>query len=82
VTVRRQPGLQHLIVKGRLVDAAKSPATHRKLNKPIVGMATPDDGGYWSVASDGGIFNYGDARFFGSGDGTPLNEPIVGMAST
>ena len=34
------------------------------LNKPIVGMAaTPDgDGGYWLVASDGGIFTYGDGR--------------------
>ena len=37
------------------------------LNQPIVGMAaTPDGGGYWLVASDGGIFSYGDARFFGS----------------
>ena len=33
-----------------------------QLNKPIVGMAaTPDAGGYWLVASDGGIFSYGDA---------------------
>ncbi len=32
------------------------------LNKPIVGMAaTPDGHGYWLVASDGGIFTYGDA---------------------
>jgi hypothetical protein len=30
-----------------------------KLNKPIVGMAaTADGGGYWLVASDGGIFAY------------------------
>jgi hypothetical protein len=37
------------------------------LNKPIVGMAaTPDGMGYWLVASDGGIFAYGDAGFFGS----------------
>ena len=37
------------------------------LNKPIVGMAaTPDGGGYWLVASDGGIFSYGDAQFYGS----------------
>ena len=28
--------------------------------------ATPDGGGYWIVASDGGIFNYGDANFSGS----------------
>ena len=28
------------------------------LNKPIVGMAaTPDGGGYWLVASDGGVFS-------------------------
>ena len=32
------------------------------LNQPIVGMAaTPDGGGYWLVASDGGIFTFGDA---------------------
>ena len=34
------------------------------------------------MASDGGIFNYGDAGFFGSQGGKPLNQPIVGIAST
>ena len=34
------------------------------------------------VASDGGIFNYGDAGFYGSMGGKPLNAPIVGMAAT
>ena len=38
--------------------------------------------GYWEVASDGGIFNYGDAAFQGSMGGQPLNKPIVGMAAT
>ena len=42
--------------------------------------ATPDGHGYWLVASDGGIFSYGDAAFFGSTGGTHLNQPIVGMA--
>ena len=42
--------------------------------------ATPDGQGYWLVASDGGIFNYGDAAFYGSTGGTPINKPIVGMA--
>jgi N-acetylmuramoyl-L-alanine amidase len=52
-------------------------------NAPIVGMAaTPDGGGYWLVASDGGIFTFGDAGFFGSEGGTALNAPIVGMATT
>jgi Concanavalin A-like lectin/glucanases superfamily/Bacterial Ig domain/Cadherin-like domain/Putative Ig domain/Calcineurin-like phosphoesterase len=38
--------------------------------------------GYWLVASDGGIFTFGDAGFFGSTGGQPLDEPIVGMAPT
>jgi hypothetical protein len=28
--------------------------------------ATPSGDGYWLVASDGGIFSFGDAGFFGS----------------
>ncbi len=39
--------------------------------------------GYWSVASDGGIFTYGpSAPFYGSMGGQHLNAPIVGMAAT
>ena len=37
------------------------------LNAPIVGMVPSiDDGGYFMVASDGGVFAFGDARFAGS----------------
>ncbi len=51
------------------------------LNKPIVGMAsTPDGKGYWLVASDGGIFAFGTAGFYGSTGAAVLNKPIVGMA--
>src|SRR5581483_7644296 len=32
--------------------------------------------------SDGGIFSFGDAQFFGSTGALHLNKPIVGMAST
>ena len=54
-----------------------------QLAKPIVGMAaTPDGKGYWLVASDGGIFTYGDAQFYGSTGDIRLNQPIVGMAAT
>ena len=46
-----------------------------------MGIAASADGkGYWMVASDGGIFNYGDAAFYGSAGATPLNKPIVGIA--
>ena len=53
------------------------------LNKPIVAMAaTPDGKGYWNVASDGGMFSFGDASFHGSMGGRPLAKPVVGMAAT
>jgi hypothetical protein len=49
----------------------------------VVGMAaTPDGRGYWLVASDGGIFAFGDAGFYGSMGGAALSRPVVGMAAT
>ena len=42
--------------------------------------ATPDGGGYWLIARDGGVFNYGDAGFFGSMGGQPLAGPVVAGA--
>ncbi len=39
-------------------------------------------GGYWMVASDGGIFAFHDASFFGSMGGQHLNQPMVGIAPT
>jgi len=38
--------------------------------------------GYREVASDGGVFAFGDAQFEGSMGGKPLNQPVVGIAST
>jgi len=38
--------------------------------------------GYRFVASDGGIFDYGDAGFWGSTGSIRLNAPVVGMAVT
>ena len=38
--------------------------------------------GYRFVASDGGVFDFGSAGFYGSTGGLTLNRPIVGMAST
>ena len=43
--------------------------------------ATPTGNGYWFVASDGGIFSFGDAVFHGSTGAIALNQPIVGMAA-
>jgi hypothetical protein len=50
--------------------------THHQL------AGTPDMTGYWLVASDGGIFTFGDAGYYGSTGGISLNKPIVGMAPT
>ena len=50
---------------------------------PIVGIeSTPTGAGYWLVASDGGVYNYGDARFYGSMGGHSLAAPIVDIART
>ncbi|HWF16154.1 MAG TPA: choice-of-anchor Q domain-containing protein [Acidimicrobiales bacterium] len=38
--------------------------------------------GYWMTASDGGIFSFGNAQFYGSMGGKPLNKPVVGMGAT
>ena len=50
------------------------------LAQPIVGMAvSPDGNGYWMVASDGGIFTFGAAGFYGSLGGHIIMWPILGM---
>jgi len=38
--------------------------------------------GYWMGASDGGVFSFGGAQYYGSMGGHPLNQPIVSMADT
>ncbi|WP_298344860.1 G1 family glutamic endopeptidase [Ferrimicrobium sp.] len=64
----------------------------KPLNAPIVGIAAdPSGGGYWLVASDGGVFNFGNAPFLGSTytygvtgllGAKPLNAPITAIVST
>jgi hypothetical protein len=43
--------------------------------------STPDGRGYWLVASDGGVFSFGDADYQGSTGSMRLNAPIIGMAA-
>jgi hypothetical protein len=42
----------------------------------------PSSAGYWLVASDGGIFSFGTAKFHGSTGAIRLVQPIVDMAVT
>jgi hypothetical protein len=49
---------------------------------PVTPPPLTANGGYWLVASDGGIFNFGNAGFFGSTGAQTLNKPVVGMDVT
>ncbi|HYH49499.1 MAG TPA: cadherin-like domain-containing protein [Acidimicrobiia bacterium] len=44
--------------------------------------AAAQTSGYWLVGTDGGIFSFGKAAFYGSTGAVKLNQPIVGMAAT
>src|SRR3984957_12261584 len=68
------------VVNGGSVSSYVATGTTDLTNRK--GMATtPDGGGYWIVASDGGVFSFGDAQFYGSMGGQHLNAPVVGMAA-
>jgi len=49
---------------------------------PASPPAAPPNSSYWMVASDGGIFTFGNAGFHGSAGSLPLNKPVVAMAPT
>ena len=38
--------------------------------------------GYWLVGSDGGIFTFGSAQFYGSTGSIKLQRPVVGISPT
>jgi len=48
----------------------------------VSSASTPSGNGYWLAGSDGGVFAYGDAQFFGSMGGHPLNKPVVDIVAT
>ena len=72
--------------------AASSPsATPASPARPATSTSTgrwsgwpppPTGAGYWLVASDGGIFTFGDATFSGSTGSLSLVKPVVGMTAT
>jgi hypothetical protein len=49
---------------------------------PPAGAVSQSTPAYWLAASDGGIFSFGGAPYYGSTGGTVLNKPVVGMAAT
>jgi hypothetical protein len=78
-------GTVAVTVKGPGGTSVLSPAdqfTYIGTNPPPPPLPPVSAAGYWLVASDGGIFAFGDASFFGSTGAQILNRPIVGMAPT
>jgi hypothetical protein len=83
---------QALVPASPAIDAGSNvncPATdQRGISRPqgpacdIGAYEVAVQNGYWLVASDGGIFAFGKAGFFGSTGSLHLNKPIVGMAAT
>ena len=69
-----------------MVPAGASPSRQAVLTaasvKPHALSQPITTSGYWEVASDGGIFAFGDAPFYGSTGSLRLNRPIVGMTAT
>ncbi|MDQ3945343.1 MAG: hypothetical protein M3357_09385 [Actinomycetota bacterium] len=50
------------------------------MNGPVLdSVATPSGKGYYMVASDGGVFAFGDAGFYGSTGGIRLNAPVQSL---
>ncbi|HEX3334140.1 MAG TPA: hypothetical protein VHS57_07350 [Acidimicrobiales bacterium] len=51
--------------------------------RPAAAAASSSDlPAYWLVATDGGIFSFGGAKFYGSTGAIALNKPIVGMSAS
>ncbi len=45
-------------------------------------VTAPTGHGYWLVGSDGGVFSFGDAQFYGSTGSLVLQRPVVGIVPT
>jgi hypothetical protein len=54
----------------------------KHLNKPIVSAAYGSSLGYWFVGADGGVFSFGNVKFYGSLGAHPPASPIVAIAAT
>ncbi|MDA8359821.1 MAG: fibronectin type III domain-containing protein [Actinomycetota bacterium] len=74
------PATTYYLVVVALEGTARSAASKEVSVTTAKKTAAP--GAYRFVASDGGIFTFGGAGFYGSEGTKHLNQPIVGMAAT
>ena len=76
----RGGGRRHLrLRRRRLLREHRRPGAERAHRRHGI---HPDGKGYWLVAADGGIFNYGDAGFYGSAGNQNLPDWVVGMVAS
>jgi hypothetical protein len=71
--------------RGRLRRFAVTIGAIIVLTAPLyegVASATSTPCGYWLVGSDGGIFTFGQAQFYGSTGSLKLQRPVVGISPT
>jgi Cu-Zn family superoxide dismutase len=52
----------------------------RRACGPVKATGGSTRAGYWLAASDGGVFNFGDATFHGSQGARKVNQPVLGGA--
>jgi hypothetical protein len=70
------------VSSANLAASGSPTGTRSSPSASLSSISTPAPNGYWQVASDGGVFAYGGARFYGSTGALVLNRPVVGMAAT
>ena len=75
------PTAAGLLSQGATYAGSPSTTASTATNTFSAGITAVTTSGYWEAAADGGVFAFGDAAFYGSMGGKPLNEPVVGMAA-
>ena len=67
---------------GNLIAAAGVAGGTPGSPAPFTDSFVPSQRGYWLVGSDGGIFSFGSAQFYGSTGSLHLQRPVVGIVPT
>jgi hypothetical protein len=79
-------GYWYVTASGQLVGkgaaTALAPSTPQHPRQVIAMAATPSRAGYWLASSFGGVFNFGDASFYGSLAHQHLSSPVTAFAPT
>ena len=63
-------------------DTSNAPSTSAPVNQVALPYGATGTQGYWLVGSDGGIFTFGGAQFYGSTGNLRLQRPVVGITPT